>query len=207
MNKLTIRYVQNLTLMLLLLVLAACSESTGLTRLSDDAVILSFGDSLTRGTGAKDPDSYPAVLAGLSGRRVINAGVPGEVSADGLKRLPALLDEHQPALLILCHGGNDILRKKDLNSMAENIRAMIRLAAERNIPVVMLGVPQPSIFLSSAEIYREIADSTGVFFIEDIIADVLSDKSLKSDTVHPNGDGYRKIAEHVYATLRDAGAF
>jgi acyl-CoA thioesterase-1 len=206
MNKLTIRHLQNLILMLLLLALAGCSDSTGLTRLSDDAVILTFGDSLTRGTGAKDPDSYPSVLSALTGRHVINAGIPGELSEDGLKRLPALLDEHQPALLILCHGGNDILRKKDLNRMGENLRAMIALAQERNIPVVLLGVPQPSIFLSSAEIYREIAESTGVVFIEDIIADVLGDKALKSDTVHPNGAGYRRIAEQVYSTLSDAGA-
>lgn len=203
----TIRFLRNIILSILLLALTACTESASLARLNEDAVILSFGDSLTHGTGAKQPDSYPSVLASLSGRRVINAGIPGEVSADGLKRLPALLDEHQPALLILCHGGNDILRKKDMNTMGENVRAMIALAKERNIPVVLLGVPQPSIFLSSAEIYREIADSTGVLFIEDIIADVLGDKGLKSDTVHPNGEGYRRIAEHVYATLRDAGAF
>lgn len=190
----------------LLLLLAACGDSAELPRLGSDAIILSFGDSLTKGTGAEEPESYPTILAGLTGRTVINAGIPGELSAEGLKRLPALLDKHTPDLLILCHGGNDILRKRDLNQMGENVRAMIRLAQERDIPVVLLGVPQPAIFLSSAEIYREIADSTGVMFIEDVIADVLSDNALKSDPAHPNGSGYRVITEEIHAVLQDAGA-
>lgn len=196
----------SLLYLVVLLLLSGCSDSAKLAPLGRDAVILSFGDSLTSGTGAKKPESYPAILSELAGRTVINAGIAGEVSADGLKRLPALLNQHRPALLILCHGGNDILRKNDLNQMGANIRAMIQLAADRNIPVVLLGVPQPGIFLSSAEIYREIADSTDVVFIEDIIADVLSDKDLKSDAAHPNNLGYRKIAEEVFAVLQDAGA-
>lgn len=194
------------SLLCVLLVLAACSDSPRLPRLNSEAIILGFGDSLTSGTGAKKADSYPSILSELTNRTVINAGIPGEVSADGLKRLPALLDEYQPALLILCHGGNDILRKNDLDRMGANVRAMIQLAKEKNIPVVLLGVPQPAIFPSSAAIYREIADATGVIFIEDIISDVLRDKSLKSDAVHPNHLGYRKIAEEIYAILQDAGA-
>lgn len=197
------RYIVSLFIMI---ALAACGDAVELPRLSDDAVVLSFGDSLTSGTGAKQAENYPAVLARLTGRKVINAGIPGELSEQGLHRLPGLLDQHQPDLLILCHGGNDILRKKDLNQMGINLRAMIQLARDRNIPVVLLGVPQPAIFMSSAEIYREIADSTGVVFIEDIIADVLGDSSLKSDPAHPNNHGYQRIAEDIYKVLQDVGA-
>ena len=197
------RYIVSL---FILIVLAACGDTVELPRLGDDAVVLSFGDSLTSGTGAKQAESYPAILARLTGRKVVNAGIPGELSEQGLRRLPALLDEHQPDLLILCHGGNDILRKKDLNQMGINLRAMIQLARDRNIPVVLLGVPQPAIFMSSAEIYREVADSTGVVFIADIIADVLGDSSLKSDPAHPNNQGYERIAEEIYTVLQDLGA-
>ena len=170
-------------------------------------MILAFGDSLTYGNGVKAGLSYPAVLEQLSGRTVINAGVSGEETAAGLQRLPALLDEYQPQLLILCHGGNDILRQRDLDRMAANIYSMIHLASEKNIPVVLLGVPKPGLFLSSADVYRKIAESTDVLYIDDLIPDILSKQSLKSDAVHPNAAGYRAIAENINEKLADAGAF
>jgi len=90
--------------------LAACSSQPQLPKLTPDAAILAFGDSLTYGSGADRGESYPAVLSRLSGLEVINAGVPGEVTSQGVMRLPDLLDEHLPQLLFLCHGGNDLIQ-------------------------------------------------------------------------------------------------
>ena len=140
------------------LTLAACGGSgQKLEKLSADAVVLAFGDSLTFGTGASPGESYPAQLEALIGRKVVNAGVPGEVSAAGLARMPAVLDEVRPAMLLLCHGGNDFLRKMDDGSAADNVRAMVRLARERNIQVVLLATPKPSLPPSVPAFYREIA--------------------------------------------------
>ena len=143
----------------------------------------------------------------MSGRTVINAGISGEISNVGLERLPELLDKHQPKLIILCHGGNDFLRKNDIGALEANIRAMISLAKSKNIDVVLLGVPRPGLFLSSAEVYGDIARTTDVVFIEDLLADILADRDLKSDTVHPNAQGYRRMAEGIYQQLGDAGAW
>ena len=91
-----------------LVLLAGCSDDlVSLRPLASDTTIVAFGDSLTFGTGAKRDQSYPAVLSELIQRRVVTSGVPGELSKDGLKRLPGVLEEHQPGLVILCHGGND----------------------------------------------------------------------------------------------------
>ena len=90
--------------------------------------------------------------------------------------------------------------------MELNIRSMIQLSLDRGIPVILLGVPKPGIFLSSFDIYEKIANSMDVIFIEDLIPDILSDKSLKSDTVHPNKEGYSLIAEEIYSLLLDTGA-
>ena len=189
-----------------LLFLHGCgSDQPQLSRIPDDAVILAFGDSITHGTGAGKETSYPAVLEKLSARRVINAGVPGEISERGLKRLPGLLDQHEPDLLILCHGGNDILRKRSMQQMQSNIREMINLASDRNIPVVLLGVPKFGLFLSAAPEYREIAESMNVLFIEDLLPDVLSDRDLKSDTIHPNAAGYQVMAESIHSVLKSGG--
>ena len=202
-----IKIIRQILYLWLLIFLAACGDSTPqLERLSDDAIILAFGDSLTHGTGASKGDSYPAILENTINRKVINAGVPGELSMQGLKRLPKLLDKYQPGILILCHGGNDILRKKNLAEAETNIRQMIALAENKNIPVILLGVPKPGLFLSSAKLYANIAENTNVIFMPNLIADVLSDASMKSDSVHPNKTGYREMAFTLANTLQDAGA-
>lgn len=190
---------------LLCIILAGCGEQTQLGKLPGDAVILAFGDSLTYGHGAATTESYPAVLQNLSGIKVINAGVSGEVSESGLRRLPDLLNKHKPDLLIICHGGNDILRKKGMEKMANNVRQMIKLAKDKNIPVVLLGVPNFGLFLSSAPVYEEVAEETDAIFIEDLVSDILSDNDLKSDTVHPNKQGYQKMAEGIFQGLQDTG--
>jgi lysophospholipase L1-like esterase len=123
--------------------LAGCGERVPpLPRLDANAVVLAFGDSLTYGTGASTPESYPAVLERLIGRKVVSAGVPGEVSATGLKRLPEALEQAQPKLLILCHGGNDYLRKLPEAQAAANVRAMVKLARDKGVGVVLVGVPK-----------------------------------------------------------------
>ena len=193
--------------LLLLVLLTACGDSQlQLAPLPNDAVILAFGDSLTFGTGASKEESYPAVLETSVNRKVINAGVPGELSVQGLKRLPKFLDKYQPALLILCHGGNDILQKHDLAKAEANIRQMIILAENKNIPVILLGVPKPGLFLNDADLYNNIADNTAVTYIPNLIAKILSDASMKSDPVHPNNSGYSKMASALASTLKNSGA-
>ena len=126
--------------------LGACGASTPkIGKLDRGAVVLAFGDSLTFGTGAAKDESYPAILARGTGPQVVNAGVPGEISADGLARLPEAIDEAQPRLVILCHGGNDFLRKMDEATAAGTIRAMIQLVKSRGIAVVLLATPKPGI--------------------------------------------------------------
>ncbi len=191
----------------LLAAAAGCSPSTPqLPPLADEAVILAFGNSLTFGTGARTEESYPAVLEALTGRRVVNAGVPGEVSADGLRRLPAVLDDTAAGLVVLCHGGNDILRKQAQGQLQQNLKDMIRMAQGRGASVVLLGVPLPGLFLSSADLYEDVAEALGVPFEGDVIPSTLGDNRLKSDTIHPNKRGYRRIAEAVRDLLEEAGA-
>ncbi len=194
-------------LLLLLLLPGACGPAAPkLPPLPEDALVLAFGDSLTFGTGATADTSYPAVLEGLIRRKVIRAGVPGEVSARGLQRLAGALERYRPDLLILCHGGNDILRLKDDRKTAANIRAMVELAQARGVEVVLIGVPKPGLFLSGAEFYERIAEALDVPYAGEILAEVLGSPSLKSDTIHPNAAGYRKLAEAVAALLRKSGA-
>ena len=137
---------------------------------------------------------------------MINAGVPGEVTSQGVKRLPDLLDEHLPQLLILCHGGNDLIQKQDMSLMAENLRSMIQMARERGVSVLMLAVPRPGLFMEPPVLYEEIASEMEVPINLEIVPDILSERSLKSDTIHPNRGGYQLMAEEILKLMRDAGA-
>jgi acyl-CoA thioesterase I len=194
-------------LVVLVLVIAACGGgSPKLARLPADAVVLAFGDSLTYGTGANPAEGYPARLEALIGRKVVSAGIPGEVTTAGLARLESVLDESRPALVILCEGGNDFLQKLDEKRAADNLRAMIRLAQGKGAQVVLIGVPKPGLLPSTAPMYGEIAKDLKLPYDGGTLAKILTDNELKSDLVHPNARGYAKMAEGVAALLKKSGA-
>jgi lysophospholipase L1-like esterase len=188
------------------LALAACGERRKLAPLASDAVVLAFGDSLTHGTGAKEDESYPAQLERLIGRRVVRAGVPGEVTAQALKRLPELLDEHSPRLVLLCIGGNDFLRQLGRPQAEANVRAMVALARGRGIDVLLIGTPEPGLSVAAPAFYGAIAADFGLPYEAEVLAEVLTDARLKSDPIHPNAAGYRLIAERVAERLKRSGA-
>jgi lysophospholipase L1-like esterase len=195
-----------LVFLALALALAGCGERPKLERLASDAVVLAFGDSLTYGTGAAEHESYPAQLEKLIGRRVVRAGVPGEVTAQALARLPEMLDEHSPRLLLLCIGGNDFLRRLGNQQAEANVRAMVKLARSRGIDVVLIGTPEPGISVSPPAFYAGIAREFRLPYEEAVMAQVLADNALRSDPIHPNARGYRLIAERVAERLRQGGA-
>ncbi len=187
--------------------ITACSDNKPkLKALSKSATILAFGDSLTYGTGASQVDSYPSRLKQLIGFKVVNAGVSGEVSSDGKKRLGKLLDKHKPALVVLCHGGNDLLQKLDTSQTIDNLKAMIKMIKDSGAEVILLSVPKPGLMLKPAPFYEAIAEETKTPIILGLISEILSNRTLKSDTAHPNAKGYSEIAKSIADLLieRDA---
>ena len=195
------------TALLLFALLAACGGGQPkLPPLAPDAVVLAFGDSLTFGIGANTGESYPARLEALIGRKVVASGVPGEASAAGLARLSSALDEAKPQLVVLCHGGNDLLRKLDDAQAADNIRAMVRLAKAQGAQVVLIGVPKLGLLPSAAGFYEDIAKEFRLPYEGTALRKILTDNALKSDLVHPNAAGYARLAEAVAALLKKAGA-
>lgn len=177
-----------------------------LNKLNQSDPILAFGDSLTFGYGAPADRSYPVVLSKLTGLTVINEGISGELSRKGLQRLEKLLDDYQPQLLILCHGANDMLQKRSLSEMQDNLEAMVNLAKQRDIQVLLLAVPKTNLLLTPLEEYQQVADKMQVALDNDLIADILSQPSLHSDIIHPNALGYQKMAEKIHQDLIELGA-
>lgn len=95
---------KSIAILCVLVLGSGCGGNSKIRRLTASSVIVAFGDSLTSGTRASEDESYPSVLSGMIESRVVNAGVAGEHTAAGLRRLPAVLKREQPDLVILCEG-------------------------------------------------------------------------------------------------------
>lgn len=201
------RWLSLLLICLSLVALPSCGRHRhGYMPLPTTGIVLAFGDSLTFGTGATPAESYPSVLAGLIGRQVVNAGVPGETTADGVNRFQQTLDDNKPALLLLCLGGNDFLQHLPEPETVTNLRTLLDQAKARHLPVVLIAPPRPSLPLRPPAFYADLAKEYNLALEQDALTDILGTARLKSDTVHPNAKGYRQLAERVAELLRKEGA-
>lgn len=196
-----------ITLWLLTIALVACSSSEKLAAIPAGATVVILGDSLSYGTGAAKGEDYPTLLAQQTGWHIINAGVPGDTSAQGLARLSDLLQMHQPALLMIELGGNDFLRNINIAETEANLRAIIQMAQSNNIQTLLVAIPdyQPvkAAFggLSDHPMYAKLAEETNIPLVKDIFSDVLSKNSLKADYVHPNAAGYQQVEQEMRESL------
>ena len=187
--------------------LSACGESTPeIPKLKASDVILAFGDSLTSGNGVSSDASYPSVLEQLSGITVINDGISGSLSEEGLLRFESSLNKYKPSLTIIFYGGNDILQNHSLDKLKRNLSSMIELAQAHGSYVVLLGVPKKSLLLNGLPLYSELAEQYKIPLDNQILAKLLKDTTNKSDSVHLNEKGYRLLAERVFTLLKDTGA-
>jgi len=193
-------------LIMIVLFCCGCSDAPQLQKLAPDAVILAFGDSLTFGTGTNRKNSYPSVLQKNINIRVINSGVPGEVTATGLKRLKEELIEHQPHLVILCHGGNDILRRYDKNNTRENLSNMVKLVRDYGADIVLVAVPEFGLIPSAAPLYGQVAEEYNIPVEMDIVPSLERRPAFKSDAIHFNKEGYAAMAKAIVVLLHKHNA-
>ncbi len=197
--------------MVFIALMAACNKQEKYATIPQGATVLILGDSLSYGTGANKGEDYPTLLADKTGWKIINAGVPGDTSADGLQRLPALLAQDPPQLLIVELGGNDILHQVPQSQTAANLIAILKLAKAQNIQTVLVAIPEFNALkvamgsLDDHRMFEEIAKETATPLIKDVFSEVLSDRSLKADQIHPNTQGYALVAEKMLSALNDLG--
>ncbi|MDP2136001.1 MAG: arylesterase [Sulfuritalea sp.] len=196
---------------LLLLLAVACGGEKKEAALPAGSKVLAMGDSLTAPHGVQPGEDWPTLLGQKTGWVVINAGVSGNTSAQALERLPALLDEHQPQLVLVSLGGNDMLRKMSQAQTVANLGRMLDLARNSGARAVLLATPKPSLAgavfnsLSAAEFYAEVAKDKKVPLVADALPEVLSDTALKSDQLHPNAAGHALLSEKIHADLKRIG--
>ena len=173
--------------------------------------IVAFGDSLTAGLGLPAEEAFPArlqlriELAGYRGQ-VVNAGVSGETTAGGLRRLDWAL-EGEVQILILALGGNDGLRGLPVDQMQDNLARMIAAARNRGAQVLLAGMEAPPNFGTDYAdrfrgVFERLAADFEVVFVPFLLEGVAGVAKLnQADGIHPNADGAERVAAHIWSTL------
>ena len=173
--------------------------------------IVAFGDSLTIGLGLLEQEAYPALLQNKIDEagyqfEVVNAGVSGDTSAGGLRRLDWAL-EGNVKVLIVAFGGNDGLRGLPVPQMKENLSQIIDRARERSIVVILAGMEAPPNFgqeyaTGFRQAFRDVALNKRVLFIPFLLNNVAGKPELnQADGIHPNQQGTQIVADTVWSVL------
>ena len=196
---------------LLLVTLAGCGRDKKTAQpVPPGSTVLALGDSLTFGTGASAETSYPTVLAGLTGWNVVNAGVPGDTSAQALARLPALLAEHHPKLVIVSIGGNDFLRKLPESDTRTHVHAICKQSLAAGAQVLLVAVPRATVAAALGQmtdhaLYAEVSEDLKIPLQREAWGEVLAQPDLRADAVHANARGYAQFARSVQGTAAAVG--
>ena len=177
------------------LVLAAPKDQTG----SD--IIICFGDSLTAGTGANSGMDYPSQLAGMIGKPVINKGVPGDTTANALRRLQRDVLSANPDIVLITLGGNDLKNGVSKNIAFNNLKYIVNTIQQQGANVVIGGLKFPGMDRGFGKGYADLAKQTGAALIPDIFDGIVDNPDLMSDPIHPNNAGYRIIARRFSTAL------
>jgi len=192
---------------------AALALSTvGVSGARAERVIVALGDSLTAGLGVAADEAYPARLEARLARegyayRVVNAGVSGDTTAGGLRRVDWVL-RAKPEIVIVALGANDGLRAQSPQTMRENLTAIVKRLQAAGARVLLVGMRLPPNYGADyttefEAVFPEVARSTGAAFMPFLLDGVAAETRLNQpDGIHPTAAGYQVIADRLWPYLR-----
>lgn len=163
--------------------------------------IICFGDSLTFGTGAAPGMDYPSQLSKMISKPVINAGVPGDTTASALTRLQRDVLSRSPDMVLITLGGNDLKNGVAKEVAFKNFMRIVKSIQGQGARVVIGGLKFPLRDRGFARGYKDLADQTGAVLIPDIFKDIIGNRRLMSDPIHPNGNGYKIMAQRFLEAM------
>lgn len=163
----------------------------------EDGPIIFFGDSLVEGIGATPGNDLPAQLSRQISQSVINAGRSGDTTASALARLEQDVISRDPGLVIILLGGNDFIKQIPLDETFKNFSIMIDRIKTHGAGVLLIGIRGGIFGDPFKERFEQLAKEKGIVFIPNILDGVIGNPELMSDPIHPNDDGYAKMAKRV----------
>jgi acyl-CoA thioesterase-1 len=195
-----------------LLAASVLVASLGPRAAANEPVIVALGDSLTAGFGVAAEEAWPALLENRLSRegyryRVVNAGVSGDTSAGGLRRVPWVL-RARPDIAIVALGANDGLRGQSVEALAANLTEIVERLRAGGAQVLLAGMRVPPNYGADfarafARVFADVAQRAQVAFMPFLLDGVAADPRLNLlDGIHPNAAGHRVIAERVWPFLK-----
>jgi lysophospholipase L1-like esterase len=163
--------------------------------------IVMFGDSLIEGLGASIGRALPNLLSEMIHEKVINKGIHGQTSAQGLARINQVIDL-DPKVVMVLFGGNDFLQNVPLHTTFKHIDEIVTTLQDYGAIVILLGI-QGGLLEDPYKLeFKKIAQKRGALYVSNVLEGLIGDTNLMSDQVHPNDIGYRMIAERIYPVLK-----
>ncbi len=167
------------------------------------SAIIAFGDSLIEGVGASSGNDFVSLLARELQMPIINAGISGDTTFSALARIGRDVLSRDPKIVILLVGGNDAIRRYKPADTFRNLEEIItRIHAQRSA-VLLLGVRGGLFSDAYKKEFKSLAQKTNVSYVSDILSGVFGRHQYMYDTIHPNDEGYRVIADRIKPILTE----
>lgn len=196
--------------------IAALSLAAGHALAAPPATVLVLGDSLSAEYGLARGTGWVALLeqrlqAQKMAAQVVNASVSGDTTAGGRSRLPALLRQHQPQVVVVELGGNDALRGLPLRGTADNLTAMVRAAQDAGAKVLLVGMQVPPNYGTAyardfAAVFGQVAQAHKTALVPFLLAGVADGPNptalFQADRIHPTAQAHPRMLDNVWPELR-----
>lgn len=186
---------------LILFFIAACGVQDIVNYPAKEGPIVAFGDSLTYGQGVSAKDAYPALLTEKWQREVINLGVSGDTSLQGLARKEQI-KALRPSFVLIEFGANDLFKRIPREKTQAALEELVDYAQNLGAVVVLLDTGGNSAMNPYKKMLKKIAKEKQTLYVDGIMDGIFNNRSLKSDNLHPNEQGYKKIADKIDKVVR-----
>lgn len=178
------------------------NSSPAKQEISEDGVIVAFGDSLTYGYGSSKDNDYVSLLSKMIDRPIVNLGVNGDTTADALKRIDSVT-KLNPELVIVFLGGNDLLRRVNIETTFSNLDEIVSKIKTNGSKVVLVAVPGSVLGDPYEDRFKELAKKYDATYVPQFLSRLIINRELMSDSIHPNDEGYKIVAEKIFKAVKE----